>query len=75
MLGFLSVMNGLDMVVVISMNIVKKDDFLIKLTRIYMRAQLSQHYILTLIGSLAGLTVPLLLFANALTCGVLRLDL
>jgi hypothetical protein len=53
-------MNGLDMEVVISMNIVKKDNFLIKLTRIYMRAQLSQHYFLTwwtLIGRLAGLTV------------------
>jgi hypothetical protein len=58
MLGFLSVhewarYGGSD----IDMNIVKKDDFLIKLTRIYMRAQLSQHYILTLIGSLAGLIV------------------
>jgi hypothetical protein len=57
MLGFLIVMNGLDMEVVISTNIVKKDNFLIKLTRIYMRAQLSQHYFLTLIGRLAGLTV------------------
>jgi hypothetical protein len=49
MLGFLSVhewarYGGSD----IDMNIVKKDDFLIKLTRIYMRAQLSQHYILTI---------------------------
>ena len=57
MLGFRCVKNVLDMEAVISMNIVKKDDFLIKLTRIYMRAQLSQHYILTLIGSLAGLIV------------------
>ena len=58
MLGFLSVhewarYGGSD----IDMNIVKKDDFLIKLTRIYMRAKLSQHYFLTLIGRLAGLTV------------------
>jgi hypothetical protein len=48
MLGFRCVKNVLDMEAVISMNTVKKDDFLIKLTRIYMRAQLSQHYILTI---------------------------
>jgi len=47
MLGFRCVKNVLDMEAVISMNIVKKDDFLIKLTRVYMRAQLSQNYILT----------------------------